>query len=230
MVVRAFTGVIFFACIATFWGCVLPPTRAQLAKPPELGEYLIAPPDTLQVIVRGVEPEIQRQVTVRPDGRISFDLVDELTVVGKTVAQVKAELVAGLREFIVAPDVTVILGSSNSRRFFVFGAVDRVGAFPLVGEVTAIEALASAGGATFLGSPNSAWLARPGGEGNEVYRIRFDDIQRGDGATNYVLLPGDVIFVPPGVSAQIGDTLRVIFYPLQQVIGLGGRFVNPGRP
>jgi len=230
MVVRALAGAIGFACIATFWGCVVPPTSARLAKPPELAEYLIAPPDTLQVIVRGVEPEIQRQVTVRPDGRISFDLVDELTVVGKTVAQVKAELVAGLRQFIVAPDVTVILESSNSRRFFVFGAVERVGAFPLVGEVTAIEGLASAGGATFLGSPNSAWLARPGGEGDEVYRIRFDDIQRGDGATNYVLLPGDVIFVPPGVSAQIGDTLRVIFYPLQQVIGLGGRFVNPGRP
>jgi len=227
MISRAFRSAVLLACLGPFSGCVVPPSASQLTAPPRVSEYLIAPPDTLQVIVRGVDPEITRDVIVRPDGKVSFDLIDELEVVGKTVAQVRTELAENLKKFIVAPDVTVLLTASNSRRFYVFGEVEKVGSYPLIGEVTAIEGLASAGGATFLGSPNGAWLARPQGEGREVYRVRFTDIQRGDGKTNYTLQPGDVLYVPPGISAQIGNTLRIIFYPLQQVIGLGGRLIKP---
>ena len=52
-------------------------------------------------------------------------------------------------------------------------------------------------------------------------------VERGDGSTNYRLQPGDVLFVPPNASARFGYALNVIFFPLQQLIGLGGRFVRP---
>jgi len=234
MKVQALTHVFLrlgiLAAVVGSWGCISTPRTTDGATPPRITDYLLAPPDLLQVIVRGVDPQIDREVAVRPDGKISFDLIGEVEVLGKSVAAVQAEISERLREFIVAPDVTVLLKESNSRRYFVFGEVARIGAYPLVGDVTAVEALASAGGATYLAQPNGAWLSRPGGENGTVYRVRFDDItQQGDGSTNYTLQPGDVIYVPPGVSAQIGDFLRALFYPLQQIVGLGGRAVNPGR-
>ena len=206
-------------------GCVTTPraTGAEVSSTP--ATYQLAPPDLLQIVVRGVDPAIDREVTVRPDGKISFDLIGEIEAQNKTVEQVRDEIAKQLKEFIVAPDVTVILKGSNSRRYYVLGEVRTVGSYPLVGEVTAIEALASAGGPTFLANVNGAWLSRPEGETPVVYRIRFDEITRGDGRTNYPLRPGDVIYVPPGISAQIGQTLQVLFYPLQQIIGLGNNAV-----
>lgn len=231
MAIRALVRIGMLCFTVVSWGCVSTPPTSGTAGPPPIEDYRIAPPDTLQIIVRGADPVIEREVGVRPDGKISFDLIGEARVEGNTVAEVQSELETRLREFIVAPDVTVLLRESNSRRYYVFGEVQQRGAYPLIGAVTAVEALASAGGATFLGSPNSAWLSRPGNgqEPGGVYRVRFDDITRGDGATNYTLQPGDVIFVPPGVSAQIGDFLRNLFYPLQQIIGLGGRAISPTR-
>lgn len=219
-------------CILGAAACVGPPSTTKESGPPSNVAYRLAPPDLLQIVVRGIAPiqdstgntqsaAIEREVAVRPDGKISLDLIGEVDAQGKTVAEVRNEISTRLQEFIRAPDVTVILRESNSRRYYVLGEVNRIGAFPLVGEVTAVEALAQAGGPTVLANTNGAWLSRPEGESKVVYRIKYDEITRGDGATNYALRPGDVVYVPPGMSAQIGNALRVIFYPLQQIIGLG---------
>ncbi len=222
-------------CILSAAACVSAPRSAGDGGPPSNAAYRLAPPDLLEIAVRGVTPitnqrngeggtgdaGIERQVTVRPDGKISFDLIGEVDAQGKTVKEIRDEITTRLKEFIVAPDVTVILRESNSRRYYVLGEVNRVGAYPLVGEVTAVEALAQAGGPTVLASVNGSWLSRPEGENKVVYKVKFDDITRGDGTTNYALRPGDVVYVPPGVSAQIGRALQILFYPLQQIIGLG---------
>ncbi len=219
-------------CIVCAAACAGPPSTTRDSAPPSNVSYRLAPPDVLQIVVRGVAPiqdsngntasaAIEREVAVRPDGKISLDLIGEVDAQGKTVAEVRNEISTRLQEFIRAPDVTVILRESNSRRYYVLGEVNRIGAFPLIGEVTAVEALAQAGGPTVLANVNGAWLSRPEGEQKVVYRIKYDDITRGDGATNYALRPGDVVYVPPGVSARIGNALQVIFYPLQQIIGLG---------
>jgi polysaccharide biosynthesis/export protein len=219
-------------CILCAAACIGTPRSTRDTSPPSNVAYRLAPPDLLQIVVRGVAPiqdaagntassAIEREVAVRPDGKVSFDLIGEIDAQGKTVPEVREEIATRLREFIRAPDVTVILQESNSRRYYVLGEVNRIGAFPLVGEVTAVEALAQAGGPTVLANVNGAWLSRPEGEEKVVYRIKFDDITRGDGATNYALRPGDVVYIPPGFSAQIGNALQVIFYPLQQIIGLG---------
>jgi len=226
---RIWTVALLLVVGMTGGACVVPPSGGGGTPPPELGEYRLAPPDQLQIIVRGVDLEINRQVGVRPDGRISFDLVGDIEVLGKTMPEVRTELQRRLQEFIRTPDVTVILGASNSRRYYVFGEVNRVGAFALDGEVTAVEALAAAGGPTIFANVNSSWLARPSDENPRTYRIYYDRImQRSDSTTNYTLQPGDVIYVPAGFSAQLGNALRVIFYPIQQIIGLGGNLVRSG--
>lgn len=240
LVVVARPLVLTSLCIVFAAACVSAPKSASDAGPPVTAAYRLAPPDVLQIVVRGIAPiqdstgntassAIEREVAVRPDGKVSFDLIGEVDAQGKTVTEVRDEIATRLKEFIVAPDVTVILRESNSRRYYVLGEVNRIGAFPLVGEVTAVEALAQAGGPTILANLNGSWLSRPEGESKVVYKIKYGDITRGDGATNYALRPGDVVYVPPGISAQIGQALQVIFYPLQQIIGLGNgaRVVTP---
>lgn len=189
-------------------------------------EYHIAPPDVLRVTVRP-EPEIVRELVVRPDGRISFDLIGDVDVRGRTIEDVRKEISVRLKEFIVQPDVTVQLQKSESRNYFVFGEVLRPGAYPLIGEVTALSALGAAGGPTRFAAQDDSRLVRPSSEGELVYGVRFEDItESGYGQTNYVLQPGDVIYVPPNGFAKVGYALGVVFFPLQQILGLGGTVIN----
>jgi polysaccharide export outer membrane protein len=194
--------------------------------PPLQAEYHIAPPDTLMVTVRP-EPEIARTLVVRPDGRISFDLIGDVDVRGRTVEEVREEIARRLKEFIVQPDVTVVLTKSESRTYFVFGEVARPGAYPLVGDVTALNALGASGGPTRYAAQDSARLVRPSTEGERVYSVHYEAItQSGYGQTNYLLQPGDVIYVPPNGFARVGYALGVFFFPLQQILGLGGTVIN----
>jgi polysaccharide export outer membrane protein len=198
------------------------------SRPETIRDYQIAAPDKLLITVRP-EPVITRTVTVRPDGKISFDLIGELEVSGKTIPNVRQEISDRIKDFIVAPDVTVMLEESLSRKYFIFGEVGRVGYFPLVGRVTAVEALAAAGGPSRFASLNASRLTRPIPEGQGVYPVKYRDItQNGDPTTNYELQPGDVIYVPPNASARIGYALQIVFFPLQQIFGLGRDTVIQG--
>ncbi len=195
-------------------------TRLPRGAIPET-EYHIYPPDALEITIRP-EPAIQRTVVVRPDGNISLDLVGDVEARGKTIEQLRSELETRLREFIKNPDVTVLLASSASRVFFVFGEVERTGRFPLIGDVHTLDALGQAGGPTRFASMNGSRLVRPGVEGPRVFEIRFADLAY-DGVpdTNYLLQNGDVVYVPPNLWARVGYALQVVFFPIQQVFGLG---------
>jgi polysaccharide export outer membrane protein len=204
--------------------CAAPPTSPR--QPSAAPEYHVAPPDVLAITIRP-EPALARKVTVRPDGYVSLDLIGDVYVEGKTVSEIRQAITDRITDYIVRPDVAVDLVQSNSRKFFMFGQVRRSGVFPLIGRVTASHALAHAGGATVLSAPDRAHLVRvtPTG-GATTYTIRFDDIvKRGDMTTDYELQPGDLIYVPPGYPAQIGFAIQWIFYPIQAILGLGGRFI-----
>ncbi len=185
-------------------------------------EYHLAAPDVLTVTVRP-EPEIRRELVVRPDGRISFDLIGDVDVRGRTVDDVRAEVTRRLKEFIVQPDVTVTLTKSESRTFYIFGEVARPGAYPLIGDVTALYALGMAGGSTKFADEDDATLVRPSPEGKLVYPVYYKQITRnGAGDTNYTLQPGDVIYLPPTITAKIGYVIQNITYPITAILGLGG--------
>jgi polysaccharide export outer membrane protein len=201
----------------------LTPIPPGATRPYTEPEYRVAPPDQLSITVRPA-PEIQRELTVRPDGNISMDLIGDLRVQGKTVAEIRDDVEKRMKEFVVQPDVTVTLISSNSRRVHVLGEVNAPGAYPINGEMRVVDAISGAGGPTRLAS-DAIRLVRPGEEGG-VYGVDFDGItQLADAGTNYVLQPGDVIYVPPTVSARIGYAIQVIFYPIQAIIGLGGPLI-----
>lgn len=223
------TALVALLCLAGGTGCIGPaPMSVGAPTAPPL--YRVAPPDVLAVTVRP-EPVMARQVTIRPDGHISFDLVGDVDVEGKTVDEIRVEIQTRLAEFIVSPDVTVELVTTNSRRYYIFGEVRSPGSYALLGRTTAIEALAQARGETRYASLNAARLVRYMPENTGVYGIRYADImKRGDPGTNYELQPDDVIYVPPGLSAKIGYAIQIIFFPVQQILGLGGSVARAAYP
>lgn len=212
--------VLVLALAAACAGCMS--SAGNPGMPSLQAEYRIAPPDTLTITVRP-EPAVVREVVVRPDGRISFDLIGDVDVRGRTIEDVRAEITRRLKEFIVQPDVTVILAKSESRIFYVLGEVGRPGAYPLIGDVTAVYALGIAGGSTKFADENDARLVRPSPEGKLVYPVYLKSITRdGDGRTNYALQPGDVVYVPPTVFAMIGYAIQTVTYPITAMLGIGG--------
>ena len=201
--------------------CASPP---RLPGEPEVeSQYHVAPPDLLLINI-GPEVAPTEHTTVRPDGKISVHLIGEVEVRGKTVAEIQEEITFRLGEFIVYPDVTVTLVASNSRRYYVFGEVVRPGAYALLGDVTAVQGLFEAGGPTRFAVLKGAHLVRPTGGQGQVYSIDFTEITKeGLGDTNYLLAPGDIVWIPPNRSARIGYALQVIFFPFQQILGLGSQ-------
>ena len=201
-------------------GCVAPAVPAP-GRPAVEPEYRVAPPDVLAISVRPA-PEINRSVVVRTDGRISFDLVGDIEVGGKTVREIRDTIEQRLKEYMVHPDVTVVLSQSTSRKFYVLGEVGRPGSYALIGDVTALQAIAGAGGLTHFAQKGGIRLVRPGLPG-AAYAVDFADIsQYGNAETNHHLQPGDVIYVPPNGFASVGYALGVVLFPIQQIIGLGG--------
>ena len=210
----------FLGVVLVTTGCALPP--AAPIRPPTTPEYHIAPPDQLEITVRP-EPAITRSVVVRPDGHISFDLVGDVEVAGKTIREVQAEITQRISRFIVHPDVAVNLAASRSRQIFVLGEIRNPGAYPILGTTSVIDAFGKAGGSTRFSKLSTARLLRPTEGEPLAFHVNLEAIARsGDGQTNYELEPGDILFVPPNAWARVGYAIGVVFFPLQQVLGLGG--------
>jgi polysaccharide export outer membrane protein len=207
-------------------GCASPAVPAP-GRPEVEPDYRVAPPDKLGITVRPA-PEIVRDVTVRPDGKISFDLVGDIAVAGKTIEQIRSEIEERLKEFVVHPQVSVLLSESSSRRFYVLGEVRAPGAYTLIGNVSALHAISNAGGVTHFANKDGIRLVRPGTPG-AAYKVDFEQIsQYGDARTNYPLQPGDVIYVPPNGFAQVGYAIGIVLFPIQQILGLGSGFAYYG--
>jgi polysaccharide export outer membrane protein len=167
-------------------------------------EYRIAPGDRLQVFV-WKEPELSREVRVRPDGYVTLPLLGDLFAVSKTPKRLAAELGQALAQFVTSPLVTVTLGDSSALRFYVVGEVNKPGEYPLVGRTTAMQALALAGGFREYAKLEEVKILRQelsvtAGQTKTreiVLPINYKAIAQGNNLhQNFVLKPGDVIVVP----------------------------------
>jgi polysaccharide export outer membrane protein len=192
-----------------------PTSPAQAAEPPAeflspydrdslTPDYRIAPGDTLQVFV-WKEPDLTREVKVRPDGYVTMPLLGDLFAVAKTPKRLAAELAQALAQFVNSPIVTVTLGESSTLRFYIVGQVNKPGAYPLEGRTTAMQALALAGGFVEYAKLEEVKLLRQelsvtAGQTRTreiVLPINYKAIAQGNNLhQNFVLKPGDVIVVP----------------------------------
>jgi len=168
------------------------PPKAATEDP----NYSIAPEDVLTIDV-WKEPEISRTVPVRRDGKISLPLLNDLQAAGLTPTQLSVEIVERLRATIVHPQVTVIVAQMSSLRIYVLGQVTRAGAYPLVPNMTVMQALSIAGGFTPYANVKKINIMRKENGADKIFAVNFKEVIRGRKAEqNIQLKAGDTIVVP----------------------------------
>jgi polysaccharide export outer membrane protein len=158
--------------------------------------YLLGPEDMVKVSVWRDE-QLTQEVVVRPDGMISFPLVGDIVAAGRTVEEVRLELVKRLGKFMPNPHVSVLATKLNSYKIYVTGRVVRPGEF-LVGHYTdVLQALSLAGGVTPFAAENDIKVMRRNQGEQKVFRFRYGDVRNGKGLEQNILLQrGDVVVVP----------------------------------
>ena len=158
--------------------------------------YIIGPQDVLDISV-WKESELTRTVPVRPDGKISMPLLNDVRAAGLTPNQLAAQITTSLKKFVTDPQVTVIVTQINSQRVYILGEVLRTGAYPLLPGMTILQALSSAGGFTQFANRKKIYMFRV--ENGKQVKYPFDykaviDGKRTD--EDVVLKAGDTIVVP----------------------------------
>jgi polysaccharide export outer membrane protein len=158
--------------------------------------YVIQPSDMLEVFV-WKEPDLSRQVLVRPDGRISFPLIQDLQAGGLTPGDLKAKIEDLLKEYIEAPNVTVIVTQINHYRIYVTGKVHGPASFTLQDPVTVLQALSLAGGFAEFADEGDIKIVRSYGSRYEYLPFNYKDVIKGKNTNqDIVLRSGDVVVVP----------------------------------
>lgn len=177
--------------------------KREISAPPpdpvalDRDSYVIGPDDLIQVVV-WKNPELSVTVPVRPDGRITVPLVDDVQAAGLTTAELKVVLSDKLQEFVKNPEVTAIVTQINSKRIFMLGGVAKQTSFTLTQDMRVLDALALAGGFTTFADKGDVKILRRKGSGLVEYRFDYDAFLRGDAPleSNFLLEPGDTIVVP----------------------------------
>jgi len=163
---------------------------------PGAGEYRIGPEDVLDVAIFG-HPDLARVVPVRPDGRISLPLVNDVLAAGLTAMELRDILTEKIAVFIPTPEVSVVVREIHSVKVSVIGNVKKPGRFELKSRATVLDVLALAEGFTDFAARRRVVILR--GEGSTVRRLRFDYddfISEGSGGSNLSVQHGDIVVVP----------------------------------
>jgi len=158
--------------------------------------YVIGQDDELIISVWR-EPDISRTVPVRPDGKISLALLNDVQAMGMTPMQLGSAITEKLKSFISEPQVTVIVTKINSQRIFVVGEVPRTGGFTLLPNMTAMDAISSAGGFTPFAKRTKIYILRKENGKMTTIPFNYKEVLRNRRAEEDVVLkPGDRIVVP----------------------------------
>ena len=171
---------------------------ATAAVPQDAGatsDYVIGADDTLHISV-WKEPDLTETLPVRPDGKISMPLLNDVQAAGLTPLQLKDAITEKLKKFIADPRVTVIVTGMNSRRVFVTGEVVHSGPMPLLPGMTMLQALSQAGFTQFA-NLKAIYLLRSENGKQVKLSCNYKDVVKGNHPEqNIVLKPGDTLVVP----------------------------------
>ena len=189
------------ALTGLFAGCAtglsnLPPAPVSAAAPDY--SYIIGPGDNLNITVWR-NPELSMSVPVRPDGKVSAPLVEELVVQGKTSVEVARDVEKKLATYVRDPIVTVIVTGfvgPYSEQIRVVGEAARPQFLPYKQKMTLLDVMIAVGGLTDFANGNGATILRTA-DGNKQYSVRLRDlIKRGDVSANVDMRPGDILIIP----------------------------------
>jgi polysaccharide export outer membrane protein len=173
---------------------------APAAPATDAYNYIVGPGDSLNIIVWR-NPELSMSVPVRPDGKLSTPLVDELMVQGKTSSQIARDVEKALSTLVRDPVVTVIVTNfvgPYSEQIRVIGEAAKPQALPYKQRMTLLDVMIAVGGLTDFADGNNASITRAS-EGGKRYSVRLKDlVKRGDISANVEVRPGDILIIPQG--------------------------------
>jgi polysaccharide export outer membrane protein len=157
-------------------------------------EYRIGAEDVIEVFV-WKEPDLSTTVVVRPDGRISLPLANELEASGKTAVELQQEITARLSKYAIQPVVNVMVKQVNSLKISVLGEVRRPDVYRIKNRVTVLDAIAMAGGFTDLARPNKVIVLRNSPAGPQRIKINVKELVANDHGTPFYLETLDTVYV-----------------------------------
>lgn len=168
------------------------PSKAATEDP----NYVIGAQDVLDVSV-WKEPDFTRTVPVRPDGKISLPLLNDVQASGLTPSQLAAEVTKSLTKFVTSPQVTIIVTQINSQRVYLLGEVARAGAYTMLPDMTILQALSNAGGFTQYANSKKIYVLRDENGKQQKLFFNYKDVISGKrNEQNIKLKAGDTIVVP----------------------------------
>lgn len=184
-------------------GCTPPASHLNEAQAaaaavatPDQDKYLLGPEDAIEISV-WKEPDLTKQLVVRPDGKITYPLIGEVQASGRTVKQLQEEILKRLEKYVTDAHVTVILLKAQNYKIYVTGKVNKPGDFMVGKPVNVMQAISMAGGLTPFASPGSIMVLRTVSGKEETYPFNYKEVARGFMLEqNRTLLPGDVVVVP----------------------------------
>ncbi len=158
-------------------------------------EYVIGPEDVLHIAV-WKEPDLTATLPVRPDGKISLPLLNDVQAAGLTPMQLADSLTEKLKKYVAAPRVTVVVSQINSKRVYMVGEVAHTGAISMLPNMTVLQALSNAGLTQFANTKRIYVLRMENGKQQKL-PVNYHKLVKGEQIEhNYVLQPGDTIVVP----------------------------------
>jgi polysaccharide biosynthesis/export protein len=198
---RAWAALAVLASALIVGACAERPSNAPISATADIAarEYLIGPGDTLQVFV-WENPDLSTTVPVRPDGRISLPLLQDLEASQKSAAQLAADIKTGLSAYIRDPIVTVIVTDfigPYSQQIRVVGEAAEPKAIPYRTDMSVLDVMIAVGGLTQFAAGNRAVLVRKAEGKDQEVPVKLDDLLKdGDLTANVPVMPGDVLVVP----------------------------------
>ena len=177
-----------------------PPVQAPPAGVVPPADYVIGTDDVLIVMFRR-EKDMSSEVTVRPDGKITLPLLNDVQAAGLTPDQLRVRVTEAAKRFVEDPSVTVMVKQINSRKVFVTGQVVKPGAYPIGDRMTVVQLISMAGGLSESAKQKNIVIireagARPGAK-PLAFRFNYEDVQKLKNlASNIELKPGDTVIVP----------------------------------
>jgi len=169
-------------------------TQAAAVAPPV--DYVIGVEDVVGVVFWR-EPDLSADVVVRPDGKISLPLLNEVVALGRTPEQLRGDLVAAAKQFVTDPNVTVVIRQINSRKVFITGNVERPGPYPLTSTTTVLQLIAAAGGLREFAKAKDIRIVRLDKGESTALTFNYEEVAAGRNLRqNVVLRPGDTVLVP----------------------------------
>ena len=202
--IRRLNGRVALFVLAVF-GVMLAGCSTSLPPAPAVASssdynYLIGPGDTISIVVWR-NPELSMSVPVRPDGKISTPLVEDLPAMGKDASTLSRDIEKALSKYIRDPIVTVVVTSfigPYSEQIRVVGEATRPQVLAYRQKMTMLDVMIAVGGITDFADGNAASLLRTS-EGGKQYSVRLKDLlRRGDVSANVEVKPGDVLIIPQG--------------------------------